>query len=180
MRTVLKLAVPSLLLALSVGCASRQRQVRYDPPPPAPTPDVVVVPPPRTPHRPAPPSTHPVEEPWLDVTISTQERQIIRDYVLVHSDSGKHAKKGKNGKGLPPGLAKKAARGESLPPGWQKKMVPGQIMPVKVYRQCDPLPDPLMVRLPPPPPGTILVTIEGKVARLARATLEILDVFEVL
>jgi hypothetical protein len=37
----------------------------------------------------------------------------------------------------------------------------------------------VIVQLPPPPPGTVLVAIEGKVARLLLATREILDVFEV-
>jgi hypothetical protein len=122
-----------------------------------------------------------VKEPWVNVTITTQERQVIREYVVVHSDNDEHDKHGKKGKGksLPPGLAKKVERGESLPPGWQKKLVKGETMSADVYRQCHPLPDDVIVRLPPPPSGTILVTIEGKVVRLARATLEILDVFDV-
>lgn len=118
------------------------------------------------------------------MTISSQERQVIREYFVAQSDegegNGKHNKKGHNGKSLPPGLAKKAARGENLPPGWEKKVVRGQTMPTEVYRQCQPLPVEVTTRLPSPPPGTILVTIEGKVARLAQATLEILDVFDVL
>jgi hypothetical protein len=114
------------------------------------------------------------------VTISSQERQVIREYVVVNSDDGKPGKKGHKGKSLPPGLAKKAARGESLPPGWEKKLVRGQPMPAEVYRQCQPLPVEVTERLPAPPRGTILVSIEGKVVRLAQATLEILDVFDVL
>ena len=125
-----------------------------------------------------------MKEPWVNVTITTHERQVIRDYVVVYSDNDKHDKHdkhGKNGKGksLPPGLAKKVERGESLPPGWQRKLSKGEIMSAEVYRQCHPLPDDVVVRLPPPPAGTILVTIDGKVVRLARATLEILDVFDV-
>lgn len=116
----------------------------------------------------------------MNVTISTQERQIIREYVTVYSDEGKHGKKGHKGKSLPPGLAKKAARGESLPPGWEKRVVRGQTMPTEVYRECHPLPVEVTQRLPAPPSGTVLVTIEGKVVRLAQATLEILDVFDIL
>ena len=116
----------------------------------------------------------------MNVTISSHERQVIREYVIVHSDQGKHGKKGHKAKSLPPGLAKKAARGESLPPGWEKKLARGQTMPAEVYRQCHPLPAEVTGRLPAPPPGTVLLTIEGKVVRLAQATLEILDVFDVL
>jgi len=115
----------------------------------------------------------------IHVTISDRERQIIRDYLTAQSDSPRHSKKGDKAKALPPGLAKKAARGQSLPPGWQKKMVQGQTMPEQVYRQCEPLPDEVVIKLPPQPAGTIIVTIEGKVARLVRATMEILDVFDV-
>jgi hypothetical protein len=53
-------------------------------------------------------------------------------------------------------------------------------MPVKIFEQCSPLPTEIVVKLPTPPPGTILVAIDGKVVRLTRATLEILDVFDVL
>jgi hypothetical protein len=113
------------------------------------------------------------------VTITPQERQVIRDYVGVLSDTGKPGKNSHKGKSLPPGLAKKVARGEALPPGWQKKLVHGETMPAVVYRECQPLPNEVIVRLPPPPSGTILVSIDGRVVRLMQATMEILDVFDV-
>lgn len=116
----------------------------------------------------------------VNVTIGVHEREVIREWVVVQSNHGHGNKKGHKGKGLPPGLAKKAARGDALPPGWQKKLVRGEVMHAQVYRHCDPLPHEVIVRLPPPPPGTVLVTIDGKVVRLAKATMEILDVFEVL
>ena len=127
----------------------------------------------------------------MNVTITSQERQVIREYWVRHAhedDQGEdqdHGKKGKGhkdgkGKSLPPGLAKKAARGEPLPPGWEKRVVRGQVISAEVYRQCQPLPVEVTTRLPAPPPGTVIVTIEGKVVRLAQATLEILDVFDVL
>ncbi len=87
---------------------------------------------------------------------------------------------GHQSKGLPPGLAKKAQRGRDLPPGWQNKFVRGERIPAHVFAQCQPLPQEIIVKLPPPPPNTIVVTLDGKVVRLARATLEILDVFDVL
>jgi len=138
---------------------------------------------PDSPHRLPPSASHPTQEPWIDVTITTEERRIIRDHVRSYSDAGQYGKHGKakhKSKRLPPGLAKKVSRGERLPPGWRSKLAVGQVIPVPVYRQCRPLPEEVTVRLPSPPRGTILVTIDGKVARILRATREVLDVFEVL
>ena len=116
------------------------------------------------------------KEPWVSVNvrIGHPEREVIRTYV-----QSQHVTTQK-GKSLPPGLAKKAARGGSLPPGWQKKCVRGEIMPPEVYRQCHPLPHEVVVKLPPPPPGTILVAVHGKIVRLVKASREILDVFDVI
>ncbi len=118
------------------------------------------------------------KEPWIsaDVRISDDERRVFTGYVQSYNGKGKS---GKNPKQLPPGLAKKVARGERLPPGWQKKCVVGQVMPAEVYEKTHPVPPELVVKLPPPPAGTVTVTIGGKVVRLAKATLEILDVFDV-
>jgi hypothetical protein len=41
------------------------------------------------------------------------------------------------------------------------------------------LPPEVIVKLPPQPPVTIIISIGGKVARLLAATREVLDVFEV-
>ena len=112
----------------------------------------------------------------VKVVISDGERKVIQGYV---HDCQPVEKSGRKGKGLPPGLAKKAARGGQLPPGWQKRCTKGEVLPVEVYSHCHPLPPEVVVKLPPPPPGTILVTIDGKVVRLAKATREILDVFDV-
>ena len=112
-------------------------------------------------------------EPFLRVTITAAEREIIQQYVGSHSGSGKKAKT------LPPGLAKKAAAG-SLPPGWQKKLAAGELMPPEVFQQCQPLPRELAAKLPTLPKGVVTVVIEGKVVRLVEATREILDVFDLL
>jgi hypothetical protein len=109
----------------------------------------------------------------VGVTISTPERVVIRQYVEREGQSVR----ADNGKKLPPGLAKKLVNGSDLPPGWQKKCVRGEVMPRLVYDSCHPLPKELIEKLPPQPPGTILVAVEGKVVRLAKATREILDVF---
>ena len=127
----------------------------------------------------ASPSTAKENEPWLRVGVAIQqeERVVIQEYARECTTPAKH---GSKPKGLPPGLAKKVAKGGTLPPGWEKKCVKGQVMTPEVYKECQPLPKEIIVKLPPPPKGTILVTIDGKVVRLLQATLEILDVFEVL
>jgi hypothetical protein len=117
------------------------------------------------------------KEPWanVDVRIGAPEKQVIREYV----NNCETPRKGKKNKGLPPGLAKKVARGGDLPPGWQKKCVRGEILSEELYKQSHSLPQGLIVKLPPPPVGTITVAISGKIVRLAKATREILDVFDV-
>jgi hypothetical protein len=47
-----------------------------------------------------------------------------------------------------------------------------------VYAQAQPLPEVIVRKLPPPPAGTLLVTLDGKVVRLLEATRTIVDVFE--
>jgi hypothetical protein len=117
------------------------------------------------------------KEPWanVDVRIGAPEKQVIREYV----NNCETPHKGKKSKGLPPGLAKKVAHGGDLPPGWQKKCVRGEILSEELYKQSHSLPQGLIVKLPPPPVGTITVAISGKIVRLAKATREILDVFDV-
>jgi hypothetical protein len=117
------------------------------------------------------------KESWKSakVAISEDERRVIRNYVENHSTE----KPGHKAKGLPSGLAKKRAQGGALPPGWEKKCVKGEIMPAQVYGHAQPLPPEIIVKLPSPPEGTILISIDSKIARLAKATPEILDVFDV-
>jgi hypothetical protein len=115
----------------------------------------------------------------VDVSITTSEREVIRGFMASYVDDDKPSRKGKEGEGLPPGLQKKVDRGGSLPPGWEKKVCKGEILTTEVYEQCRPLPQEVTVKLRTPPPGTILVTIGGKVARILTATREILDVFDV-
>ncbi len=167
------MSAPVVLLLLAAGC-----ETSYQPPPvvgyPAPPP------PAETGRRPPPPPVYPTPEPWVNVSISVPERQIIQGYVAARDVEAEHPKKGKKAKKLPPGLQKKVERGGSLPPGWEMKLRRGEILPVEVYQHCNPLPKQVMVQLPPQPPGTVLVVIGGKVARLLAATREILDVFEVV
>ena len=178
----LTISATTLLLPLT-GCETGL----YAPPrvagyPPAPSPRSYPSPgsPPVTAYPPtAPQRSYARPEPWVDVSITTAERQVIQGYVAGYAIEEKHPRKGKKPKNLPPGLQKKLDRGGSLPPGWEMKVRKGEILPVEVYEQCHPLPREVMVKLPPQPPGTVVITIGGKVARLLAATREILDVFEV-
>jgi len=141
-------------------------------------------------HQAPPPkvvTVHARESAPVQVIISQQERQVIREYVVLKRGNGHgddddrgNGKGKKGGKSLPPGQAKKLERGHDLPPGWQNKCVRGQTMPAEIYRHCEPLPQHIAVKLPAPPAGTVIVTIEGKAVRLMQATLEILDVFDVI
>lgn len=163
MKLLNVLALTAIMLSLFLtGCETGH----YAPPPVAGYPDPQ-------------PRTYPQPEPWLDVSITTPERQVIQGYVAGHVIQEKYHRKGKKPKSLPPGLQKKLDRGGSLPPGWEKKFRKGEVLPLEVYRQCHPLPREVVAKLPPQPPGTVIITIGGKVARLLAATREILDVFEV-
>jgi hypothetical protein len=109
--------------------------------------------------------------------ITASEKEAIQVWYKSHSIHSSESKKSKH---LPPGLAKKVARGGKLPPGWQDKMVKGQPIPTEVYEHCQPLPKEVSIKLPVPPVGTVLITVEGKVARILEATHEILDVFDAI
>lgn len=79
-------------------------------------------------------------------------------------------------KSLPPGLQKKVDRGGELPPGWKKKLARGDVLPQDVYRAGKPLPADVRKSLPPDPPGTITVDIDGEVVRVLQKTREITDI----
>ena len=124
----------------------------------------------------ASPSAPSVVQPWLQLEITPLEKEIVKQHLV--DIRAAQSKKSAPGKALPPGLAKKVARGEKLPPGWQKKIARGEVIPQTVYAQAQPLPAVVIRTLPPPPAGTILVTLDGKLVRLLEATRTIVDVFE--
>jgi hypothetical protein len=123
------------------------------------------------------PSPPPKQHPWVgrNVTISPSERDTIRAYVRNRSDASKLGKPN----GVPQGLAKKVSWFNNLPEGWQNQCVRGQVLPDAVHKHCQPLPEELTLKLPPPPPGTVLLAVDGKIVRLGYPTYEILDTFDV-
>jgi hypothetical protein len=127
-----------------------------------------------TPPASSPAASSPAQ-PWLQVEITPLEREIVQQHIV--DIRAMQSKKSASGKALP-GSAKKAARGGALPPGWQKNVARGEVLPPAVYAQAQPLPAVVLRKLPPPPAGTVLVTIDGKLVRLLEATHTILDVFE--
>lgn len=105
---------------------------------------------------------------------SSAERNLIRSWLL---EDERHEMARHPPTGLPPGLQKKVAGGKALPPGWQKKLARGEHLDREYYGYGSPLPDDLMSRLPPPPPGSEILRIEDQIIRLDAATRIILDVF---
>jgi hypothetical protein len=125
---------------------------------------------------PASPAASAPEQPWLQMEITPLEKEIVKQH-LADIRAAQSKKSGPD-KALPPGLTKKVARSEKLPTGWQKKITRGEVLPPTVYAQAQPLPEVVIRKLPPPPAGTILVTLDGKVVRLLEGTRTIVDVFE--
>ncbi|HKQ38748.1 MAG TPA: hypothetical protein VJ063_11770 [Verrucomicrobiae bacterium] len=127
---------------------------------------------------PAKVKSSPAKRLWVGrtVIISPSERDIIRGYVRNRLQ----ASKGGKFNGVPQGLAKKVAWPNNLPAGWQKNCVRGKALPEEVHEHCQPLPEELTAKLPPPPPGTVLLAVDGTVVRVGYPTYEILDLFDVL
>jgi len=106
------------------------------------------------------------EQPWLQMEITPLEKEIVKQHMAdIRAVQSKKP-------------TQKVVPGTKLPPGWQKKIARGEILPETVYKQAQPLPEVVIRKLPPPPAGTILVTLDGTVLRLLEATHTIVDVFE--
>ncbi|MFT6927834.1 MAG: hypothetical protein ACJAZP_003479 [Psychromonas sp.] len=74
-------------------------------------------------------------------------------------------------KSLPPGLQKKIARGDNLPPGWQKKLAVGKPLDHQVY-------DNARIVSPADDRGIITVEVDGKVMRLIKESLDIIEILQ--
>lgn len=132
-----------------------------------------------------PPATQPAttQSPdAVDIFIGELEKRIIGDYYQRHlyewqqSPEGREYKKNKKKnkhKGLPPGLAKKG----TLPPGIAKQLARnGQLPPGLDYH---PLPQDLIVQLPPLQPGYRYTIVDNRVLLIQAASNLILDVLQV-
>lgn len=74
-------------------------------------------------------------------------------------------------KSLPPGLQKKVARGDKLPPGWQKKLAVGEHLESQVYDSAN-------VVFPVDDHGIITIEVEGKIIRLIKESLDIVEILQ--
>ena len=163
------------VILLSVVCgvflmATAQAKSAKAPPKPA-TPPAPSAP--ATAPAPAPPAPMP---PWVETELTPLEKEIVKQHLVDIRAAQK--KKAAPDKKPPAGPAKKAAPDAKLPPGWQKKIARGEILPPAVYAQAQPLPDVVIRKLPPPPAGTILITLDDKLIRLLEAPRLIVDVSE--
>lgn len=165
----MKSYVVYMLLGLGIVTIAQAKQEKKAPTPSTP-------PPAAAPPAAAPPAAAATSQPWIQVEISPLEKEIVRQHLAdIRQVAGK---KPPSEKARPPGGAKKVTSGETLPPGWQKKIAPGAVLPSAVYSQAQPLPEVVIRKLPPPPAGTMLVILDGKLLRLLEATRTIVDVFE--
>jgi hypothetical protein len=105
---------------------------------------------------------------------SSADRNLIRAWLL---EAQRRAAPRQAPAELPPGLETKVVRGQPLPPGWQQKLARGERLGRDTYAHGVALPDELLRRLSPPPPGTEILQIEDRILRLDAATRTILDVF---
>ena len=107
-------------------------------------------------------------------TFSSADRNLIRAWLL---EAQRQETTRQPAAELPPGLQKKVARGKPLPPGWQRKLTRGERLDHEYYSLGRGLPEDLLRRLSPPPPGSEILQIEDRIIRLDAATRTILDVF---
>ena len=75
-------------------------------------------------------------------------------------------------------MQKRVERDKPLPAGWEKRLRPGVRIDPQVYAYAQPVTREILQALPPQPGGTILVTIDGRLVRIARSSQIILDVFK--
>jgi len=119
-----------------------------------------------------------VIEKAVDAGFSELERQLIRKYFGVDTDSEKETgeaagpNKKEKKKGLPPGLAKK----EKLPPGLERQLQRNGTLPPGLAKRE--LPADLEQELPEPATGFERAIVENTVVLVERATGRIADIIE--
>ncbi len=95
------------------------------------------------------------------------------DYYSDYDEDGKKPKK------LPPGLKKKLERGGELPPGWQRKFERGEVVSDEVWAQSRALPSSVLDGIQQVP-GTEVIQVGDRVARVLTGTREIIDVIDLV
>lgn len=116
---------------------------------------------------------------WLRFSINDEEQRELRSWQKTRPQDLHCSIASTGGKALPKGQQKKQERTGEVSKGWQKKIARGETLPPEIVQQCrTSIPPELIRRLPPPPPGTILIGVDGKVVRLIEATREIIDVLD--
>jgi Ni/Co efflux regulator RcnB len=89
------------------------------------------------------------------------DRQAVRVYYVEQGRAGR----------CPPGLAKK--HNGCMPPGQARKYFVGQPLPASVVYY--PVPQPVLVQLPPPPPQHKYVRVAGDILLIAVGTSMVVD-----
>ncbi len=79
---------------------------------------------------------------------------------------------------LPPGLRKQLDRDKPLPAGWESRLRPGQRIDPRILAHSQPVPPDVLQALPSQPRNTFLITIDGRLVKIARSSSIILDVFQ--
>lgn len=165
--------IAMLVSTVLVAAAAPKEKKAKDTPQTAPTPPVAA---PAPAPAPTPVPVPPVPASVFHAEFSPLERDILKRRVRDIPEA--RVVETPKGKAQPQKGAKQAARGSALPPGWQQKITRGETMPKEVHAQAKPLPAGVLQQLPPPPTGTVLVAIDGKVVRLLEPSLTIMDVFD--
>lgn len=124
---------------------------------------------------------HASREPWLDVDIvKTEPPRVVYQTTVQHAyydddDRYEHGYHKHNKHRHHHNHHKKCGP----PPGWYKRVSRGCVMPYDIYAYREPVPQYVLVQMPPQPPGVVHIMVGGKVIRLMEATRTIMDVFDI-
>lgn len=123
---------------------------------------------------------HGSRDPWIDVDIVTPQPARVEYHTTVQHNyyydddddryEHKHHKKHHHHY-----HHKKCC----LPSGWYTRVRQGCVIPSDIYVYREPVPQHVLVTMPPQPPGVVHIMVGGKVIRLVEATRTIMDVFDI-
>jgi len=130
---------------------------------------------------------HGSKDPWLDVDI-VQPRPTVVEYhrtVVEHhyddDDRYEHRHHNKHHHSYSHHKKRHYSHhnGCCLPSGWHTRIRRGCVMPSDIYVYREPVPQHVLVTMPPQPPGVVHIMVGGKVVRLMEASRTIMDVFDI-